>query len=67
MEYNSNDIVQMKKPHACGTNRWMIIRMGADIKIKCVECSRIVMLQRAKFEKGLKKILEKGESNNNEE
>lgn len=59
MEYNLNDIVQMKKPHACGTNRWQITRMGADIKIKCVECTRIVMMPRAKFEKGFKKLLEK--------
>ncbi|MBR6800733.1 MAG: DUF951 domain-containing protein [Eubacteriaceae bacterium] len=58
MEYNLNDIIRMKKPHACQANRWQIIRMGADIKIKCLECSRIVMLQRAKFEKGLKKVIE---------
>ncbi|MBE6038613.1 MAG: DUF951 domain-containing protein [Anaerofustis stercorihominis] len=57
-QYGLNDIVQMKKPHACGTNRWQVIRVGADIKIKCVECTRIVMMSREKFDKGLKKILE---------
>ena len=49
--YDLHDIVEMKKPHACQTNRWEIIRMGADIKIKCVNCGNIV--------KKLKKILEK--------
>lgn len=57
--YDLHDIVEMKKPHACQTNRWEIIRMGADIKIKCVNCGHIVMMTRRDFEKKLKKILEK--------
>ncbi len=51
------DIVQMKKMHPCGTDKWEIIRMGADIKIKCTGCSRIVMLPRSKFEKDIKKVM----------
>ena len=54
--YELGDIVTMKKPHACGSNRWEITRLGADIKIKCLNCSRIVMLSRKDFEKKLKKI-----------
>ncbi|MFS0950694.1 DUF951 domain-containing protein [Enterococcus thailandicus] len=57
--YDLGDIVEMKKPHACQTNRWEIIRMGADIKIKCVNCGHIVMMTRRDFEKKLKKILKK--------
>ena len=57
--YDLGDIVEMKKPHACQTNRWEIIRMGADIKITCVNCGHIVMMTRRDFEKKLKKILEK--------
>ena len=57
--YDLHDIVEMKKPHACQTNRWEIIRMGADIKIKCVNCGHIVMMTRREFEKKLKKVLEK--------
>lgn len=56
--YDLNDIVEMKKPHACGTNRWEIIRMGMDIKIKCCECSHIVMLKRRDFDKKLVKVIE---------
>lgn len=51
------DIVQMKKGHPCGSNEWEVIRVGADIKIKCCNCGRIVMLERSKFEKSVKKIL----------
>jgi len=57
-EFNLGDIVQMKKQHPCGENRWKIIRVGADIKIKCLKCGRIVMMERPVFEKRLKKVLE---------
>ena len=30
--YHLGDVVQMKKPHACGENKWEILRMGADIR-----------------------------------
>ena len=59
--YKLNDQVIMKKPHACGTNLWVITRMGVDIKLKCVACNREIMLDRLVFEKKIKKIL--GESN----
>lgn len=59
MMYDLGDTVEMKKTHACQTNRWRIIRMGADIKIKCVNCNHIVMMTRREFEKKMKKIIEK--------
>lgn len=58
-DYDLNDIVEMKKAHPCGTNRWKIIRMGMDIKIECTGCGHIVMLLRREFERKMKKILEK--------
>ncbi|MFC6295758.1 DUF951 domain-containing protein [Lactiplantibacillus daoliensis] len=57
--YDLGDIVEMKKAHPCGVNRWEITRMGADIKIKCTGCNHIVMLPRREFDKKMKKILEK--------
>ena len=58
--YDLGDIIEMKKEHPCHKSKeWEIIRMGADIKIKCVQCERIVMLPRAKFEKGAKKVVKK--------
>ena len=63
--YDFGDIVEMKKPHACQTNRWEIIRMGADIKIKCVKCGQMVMMPRREFEKKMKKIQNGKEKENN--
>lgn len=51
------DVVQMKKPHPCSTNEMEIIRMGMDIRIKCVGCKHSVLIPRAKFEKSMKKVL----------
>ena len=59
MEYELNDIVEMKKQHPCGTNRWQITRMGADIKIKCLKCDNNIMMPRREFNKKIKKIIEK--------
>ncbi|ECX5862824.1 DUF951 domain-containing protein, partial [Listeria monocytogenes] len=56
-----NDIVEMKKPHPCGTNRFKIIRMGMDIRIKCEGCGHSVMIPRREFERKVKKILVKAE------
>lgn len=62
--FELGDIVQMKKQHPCGSYEWEIIRVGADVKIRCLQCDRIIMLPRSKFEKSAKKIIEK--KNNNE-
>jgi hypothetical protein len=56
-EYNLGDIVVMKKAHPCGNNEWEITRVGADIKIKCLNCGRSIMLPRPDFNKKLKKII----------
>ena len=55
--FNLNDQVIMKKQHACGTNLWTITRMGVDIKIKCNNCGREIMMDRLEFQKKLKKEL----------
>ena len=58
MEYNVGDIVRTKKQHPCGTNEWEIVRVGADIKIKCIKCNRTVLIPRIEFNKKLKKVIE---------
>ena len=57
-QFELHDHVIMRKPHACGGNEWEIIRVGADVKIKCLQCGRIVMLDRPTFEKRVKKIVQ---------
>lgn len=59
--FGLNDIVEMKKQHPCGTNEWKIIRMGADVRIKCQGCGHSVMIPRREFGKKIKRILEKAE------
>ncbi len=56
-DYKLNSIVEMKKQHPCGSKQFEVIRLGADIKIKCVECGRIIMLPRIEFNKKIKKII----------
>lgn len=54
------DVIQTRKPHPCGGDRWTVIRIGADIKIRCLTCGRIVMLDRQVYFKRRKKLLEPG-------
>ncbi len=60
-KFGLGDIVQMKKGHPCGSDTWEVIRLGADIKIKCTGCNRLVMLPRSKFVKDAKKVVKKSE------
>ena len=57
-EYDVGTKVIMKKKHPCGTNLFEITRVGVDIKIKCVNCGRTIMLPRIDFNKKIKKIVE---------
>lgn len=56
-EFDIGTIVEMKKEHPCGSKEWEVIRVGADVKIKCCGCGRIVMLPRSKFVKDAKKVI----------
>lgn len=59
-KYELNDIVQMKKEHPCHKSKYFkIVRMGVDIKIKCLGCDNVIMMDRPSFERKLKKIIEK--------
>ena len=46
-----NDVVRLKKPHPCGGSEWLVLRTGADVRIKCITCQRVVMLPRADLER----------------
>ena len=52
----------MKKQHPCGENRWEIIRLGADIRIKCLGCGQLVMMPRREFNRKIKKTIESTEN-----
>lgn len=58
-EYDIGSMVVMKKGHPCGENLWEVIRLGADIKIKCSKCGRMVMIPRIDFNKKIVKVIKK--------
>jgi hypothetical protein len=51
------DHVQLRKPHPCGTDEWIIYRVGADMGLRCVGCGRTVLIPRRVFEKRLKRVI----------
>lgn len=53
------DIVEMKKPHACGSTTWTITRLGVDLKLKCTKCDHEIMMDRLEFNKKMKKKVDK--------
>ena len=54
MVYSIGDKVITKKKHPCGTDSWTVVRIGADIKIRCDGCGRVVMLSAEEFKKAVK-------------
>ena len=64
MDYSLNDKVVMKKEHPCGNSEFEIIRLGADIKIKCTQCNHVIMLPRVEFNKKIKKVIKNDEKKN---
>ncbi len=55
MSYTLNQIIKTKKPHVCGMNEWKVIRTGADIKLECVGCKRIILMSSFELDKKIKK------------
>ena len=59
-EIRIGDVVQTRKPHPCGSSEWTVTRIGADIKMRCSGCGRVVMLDRETFLKRRKKLISQG-------
>ncbi|SCI80615.1 Bacterial protein of uncharacterised function (DUF951) [uncultured Ruminococcus sp.] len=57
MDVQVGDILEMKKPHPCGSRRFLVLRSGMDFKIRCTGCGHEVMVPRVKAEKSIKKII----------
>ena len=51
------DVVEMKKSHPCGSNQFKIIRVGSEVRVICLGCSRDMTIDRIKFEKSIKKFI----------
>jgi hypothetical protein len=60
--YAIGQLVEMKKGHPCGANCWRIIRIGMDIRIKCLKCGRSVLIPRGYFERRMKRLIDENDS-----
>ena len=56
MDIRVGDILVMKKAHPCGSQRWLVLRIGADFRLRCTGCGHEVMGARSKFERNVKKL-----------
>ena len=63
LDINLGDVVQMRKPHPCGGDTWRVVRLGAEIGIRCLTCDRKVLLPRSTFERRVKRFVETGSGN----
>ncbi|MBQ7218261.1 MAG: DUF951 domain-containing protein [Ruminococcus sp.] len=61
MDIRVNDELTLKKPHPCGCDRFLVLRVGMDFKIRCQSCSHEMMLPRKKVEKSIKSVSRDGE------
>ena len=56
MDIRLNDILVMKKPHPCGEKRWLVLRTGADFRLRCLGCGHELMTPRFKAEKNIRSV-----------
>ena len=61
MEYKIGDIVELKKQHPCGSKTWEITRIGVDFKLKCTGCNHIIVIERPKALKMIKRKTQNAE------
>jgi len=60
VDFRMEDVVRLRKPHPCGGNDWQVVRLGADIGLKCRTCGHRVLLARRVLEKRMKSFLSRG-------
>jgi hypothetical protein len=61
IETKLGDVVRLRKAHPCGSYEWEVVRMGAEIGLKCLKCQRQVLLGRAVFEGRVKEFVPKSD------
>lgn len=62
MDIQVHDILVMKKPHPCGQKQWLVLRTGADFRLRCLGCGHEVMIARFKAEKNIRNIIRQEKS-----
>ena len=61
IKINVGDVLELKKPHPCGENKFKVMRTGSDVRIVCLKCERDVTVGRLKLERNIKSVIESGE------
>ena len=61
LDIRMGDVVEMRKPHPCGGRSWTVVRVGADIGLRCDSCKRRILMDRPTFHRRAKQLLERGE------
>ena len=61
-EFRLGDVVMLRKPHPCGGSDWAIVRLGADIGLRCLKCNHRVLLDRAVLERRMKQFVSRGDA-----
>ena len=56
-----DDVVELKKPHPCGDNKFKILRVGSEVRVLCLKCGRDMVMDRIKLEKSIKRFITKNE------
>ncbi len=60
LELRLGDVIRLKKPHPCGSDEWIVVRLGADIGIKCLKCEHYILLERPILERRIKGFITRG-------
>jgi len=66
-DYRLNDVIRLRKPHPCGGYEWRVVRLGADIGIRCLTCGRRILLPRRALTKRTKAIIQRAGADSEEQ
>lgn len=61
MDIQIGDVLKLKKQHPCGSNKWEVLRIGMDFRLKCEGCGHQIMIPRKQVEKNIRQIIKKEE------
>jgi len=64
MDIELGDVVRLRKKHPCGGDEWQVVKLGVDIRVKCLKCQRQILLERVTFERRVKALISRGHSAN---
>ena len=60
VDFRLDDVVTLRKPHPCGSYQWRVVRLGADIGLRCLKCQRRVLIARSELERRMKGFVSRG-------